>query len=169
MEISLEDHLIPRELWGAYGISTNPNHKKKSKKDSVNFSADFDELVSDEIEQLPSPVEDEITEEEEEEEEDLEQDISVVIEEADTVGGEARNETNEGQKVYWKGMEFVEEEDEYAGKDLVILKAKSGEDQAQYLSFLSSPSLDLCPCLSVSWPFPLGSRSCALYFHGLSG
>jgi hypothetical protein len=166
MEISLEDHLIPRELWGAYGISTNPNQKKKSKKDSVNFSDDFDELVSDEIEQLPSPVEDEITEEEEE---DLEQDISVVIEEADTVREEARNETNEGQKVYWKGMEFVEEEDEYAGKDLVILKAKSGKDQAQFLSFLSSPSLDLCPCLSASLPFPLGSRSCALYFHGLSG
>jgi hypothetical protein len=156
MELTLEDHHIPRELWEEYGIPTNLNQKKKSKKGSIDFSDDFEDNPD------PSPLSSDETVESSADEEtiemEIEQDISMVtgiLDSMPSLSHEA-NEVNEtgAKKLIWKGMEFVEEKDEYEGKELVILKAQSGEfDPPSFLSFF-----DLLP-----------HRSRALYFHGLNG
>jgi hypothetical protein len=121
MELTLEDHQIPREMWSEYGIPALLQQKKKKMKKRFQ---DISEIDPHEGEVFDSPPH---------QEEDVEQDISVITgaDFKENLGVlEGNNQTitspSESGKVYWKGMEFIEEHDEFKDKELVVLKANSG-------------------------------------------
>lgn len=138
MELTLEDHQIPREMWKEYGIpALIEQKKKKMKKKGVQ---DFSEAELDEEEVLePLPFENA----------DTEQDITVVTGVGLQQSVDNQEESNATtQKVYWKGMEFIEEHDEFEDKELVVLKANSG-----FLVVISRSSF-------------VSDRFGAVHFHG---
>jgi hypothetical protein len=132
MELTLEDHQIPREMWKEYGIPAIARQKQKNKKNKKGFQ-DFPEI---ELEDEEKAVE--TLSLQEAAEEDMEQDITMITGIDFKDNFTSRDDSNllstprlsdgaaESGKVYYKGMEFIEEYDEYKDKELVVLKANSG-------------------------------------------
>lgn len=103
MDLTLEDHLIPRELWNEYGIPSILKQKRKSGKNE-----DFRDL------EAVDEDDDFVSQETSEQIEDVEEDITTVADHGNR------------KKIIYKGKEYIEDLDD-DDKESVILKANSGQ------------------------------------------